>query len=1106
MQTLIDDPRQPVDQINILGKWMEKKILNTQERPFKEVLPKIPIYKLFEEQVLKSADATALITNENRISFQNLNQNSNLIANRLITEFKVKPGDFIGVILDRSEYMIYAILGILKAGAAYVPLDPNYPADRIRHILNDSGCLVIIAEKSSTKKVEIHSPALLVEVKELLDPDYVGEPESMDTGNSVDAAAYVIYTSGTTGKPKGCIISHFNLINLFRNSESPFEFNNQDVWILAHSYCFDFSVWEIFGALLNGGQLVIPDLETVKDSKNFLECVQRHKVTVLNQTPAAFYNFMEEAIMVEKKNLHHHLKYVIFGGDKLAPTRLKPWIEEYDLDKISLINMYGITETTVHVTYYKLKDIIDDLVVGSPIGKPLPGILLYILDKNMRPVPFGCNGEIYVGGLGVAKGYWRRDELNRERFIDSPFIEGDRLYRTGDVGRWSTGGKVIFVSRNDNQVKIRGHRIEKGEIEYAMRKLDYVKDVVVVMEVENDDSHLTAHVILTGHIESWKIARDLKSIIPEYMIPKFFIPLEAFPLTPNGKIDLKKLHRGLAASSNLSSSQYVPPRNLVEQELVDCWKKILNIDRVGIYDNFFELGGHSLKASRLLNFIGKRFGVKIDLKTFFTEPSIEILARSISSSADRSFQQIRPIEKQEYYHASNAQKRIWLANQFIEAGNEYNVPYTYKLKGVLHLERLERTISQLVKRHETLRTNYFLIDEELRQKIKTITSTRFNLYYDDLTLFDNPFERSVEKVKMLATTNFNLEKDTLIRVNLLKYDDDEYLLLINLHHAAADGWSMEILLYELHCIYLNLSTNDNFTLPGLPIQYKDFTAWHNHKLKSGYLEQLERFWKNKLNPVPGKLDLPFDKSMNNGAETIGKSAKLFLDKNSTDKLRLMTVEKGGSYFVYLLTAIKILISRYTGSEDISIISPVAGRGHQDLEQLVGFFSNTVIFRTLLSRYLKISEAFELVKANAMETFQHGDFPFDMAVNMFHRTNATANSMPFQIGYTWHSNHDLNNWSNINPQNTTFTIEPFSVQIDSAITDLWFHGFETHQGFGISIDYDSNKFKGSTIEKMLERLKRILITMVNNQELRIADIPLSEREEVLYKSSSFDLNI
>lgn len=580
------------------------------------------IHQLFESQVERTPEAVALVFENEQLTYRELNCRANQLAHYL-RNVGVGPEVLVGICVERSLEMVVGIIGILKAGGAYVPLDPTYPKERLAFMLQDSQVSILLTQQHLIENLTEGEAQIVC-----LDSEWEAiaqESEDNLVSEVTENLAYVIYTSGSTGKPKGVLVSHYNIVRLFEATQSWFHFNERDVWTLFHSYAFDFSVWELWGALLYGGRLVVVPYWVSRSPEEFYNLLCKEQVTVLNQTPSAFCQLIqvEESRKVTKE---HHLRLVIFGGEALQLQSLKPWFERYGDERPRLVNMYGITETTVHVTYRPLTIADVNEGKGSVIGVPIPDLQVYVLDQYQKPVPIGVAGEMYIGGVGLSRGYLNRPELTTERFIPNPFSDRSEayLYKSGDLGRYLSNGDLEYLGRIDHQVKIRGFRIELGEIESALAQHPSVKQsVVIIREDIPGDKRLVAYVRLAQKqaFRAQEFRSFLQSKLPDYMVPSTFLLLDALPLTPNGKVDRCALPA--PDSSQLDqSATFVAPRTPVEQQLADIWASVLKLEQVGIHNNFFELGGHSLLATQVMSRLRQAFGVELPLRTLFEAPTV----------------------------------------------------------------------------------------------------------------------------------------------------------------------------------------------------------------------------------------------------------------------------------------------------------------------------------------------------------------------------------------------------------------------------------------------------------------------------------------------------
>jgi amino acid adenylation domain-containing protein len=662
LEGIIANPQQRVCQLPLLTKFEKQQLLGDWNNIHENYLQDKCIHQLFEEQVERTPHNVAVVFENNSLTYQQLNTRANQLAHYL-QELGVKPDTLVGICVERSLEMIVGILGILKAGGAYVPLDPEYPQERLSFMLEDSQVKVLVTQAKLVESIPEHQAQLIC-----LDTDWekiaqniTSNPENKSEPENL---TYIIYTSGSTGKPKGVLVNHANVVRLFAATDSWYHFNSQDVWTLFHSYAFDFSVWEMWGALLYGGRLVIVPYLVTRSPELFYEFLCQEKVTILNQTPTAFRQLIqaEESLKGDISPLLKEvrgdrssttdndlsLRLIIFGGESLEINSLQPWFDRHGDQFPQLVNMYGITETTVHVTYRPLS-MADVNSTASVIGRPLPDLQVYLLDKYLQPVPVGVPGEMYVGGAGVTRGYLNRPELTTERFISSPFENSNpqsptpKLYKTGDLARYLPNGELEYLGRIDNQVKIRGFRIELGEIEALLASHPQIwETVVLVWDDATGDKRLAAYIVPQPEITIIidEIRQFLKAKLPDYMVPNAFVILAALPLTANGKIDRRALPPPESGSE--ASDKYVAPRTPMEEILATIWSEVLKVEKVGINDNFFELGGHSLLATKLVAQIRDRLEIELPLRQLFNSATLAELAQEIEQLKQKKSAPIVP--------------------------------------------------------------------------------------------------------------------------------------------------------------------------------------------------------------------------------------------------------------------------------------------------------------------------------------------------------------------------------------------------------------------------------------------------------------------------------
>src|SRR6266542_2561781 len=858
LEGLGEEAEQKVSELRMLSAEEEHQLCfewnqTAREYPFEKC-----IHQLFEEQVEIAPDAIAVVYEVEQVSYSELDRRANQLA-RYLVERRVGPEALIGICMERSTEMILGILGILKAGGAYVPIDPDCPRQRLKTIVTDSQAHLLLTQRHL---LEDQSEVTTRVIYLVSDWDQISLQDSSNTNVAVspDNAAYVIYTSGSTGQPKGVIITHYNIVRLLYGTNPLFQFDRNDVWTLLHSYTFDFSVWEMWGALAYGGRLIVAPKWVSQSSEAISVLLDKEQVSILNQTPTAFRGLAK--IKGEKGQMvGRSLRQIIFGGEAMDAASVEEWIESRGSESPLLVNMYGITETTVHVTYWLA--IGDELRRGrSSIGRAIADLRVYILDRHLGLTPVGVSEEIYVGGGGVARGYLKQEDLTGERFTPDPYSMkgGARLYKTGDLGRYKADGEIEYIGRIDNQVKVRGYRIELGEVEATLKQHSAIRDVLVLATDDGTEhKRLVAYILIHNDAlpKEQELRKYLMERLPEYMVPATYVKLEQLPLTPNGKVDKKALPQPEMAGRELEES-YREPRTEVEEVMVGIWRQVLRVERVGADDNFFELGGHSLLATRVISRIREVFKVELALRAIFEEERLADLSRRVEAEL-RAGLQIPPIERVSRVGSlplSFAQQRLWFIDQLEPGGAMYNVPTALRVRGELRRELLEGALGEVVRRHEVLRTR---IEVEAGVPVQVIEEweCRGSECIDLTSLAKEEREAEAKRIaKEEAERGFDLRQGPLLRIKALKLEKDEHVVLFTMHHIISDGWSMGVLVREVCALCEAMSQGKASPLPELEIQYADYAEWQWEYLKGEILEQQLRYWKQQLQGAPAVLEIP----------------------------------------------------------------------------------------------------------------------------------------------------------------------------------------------------------------------------------------------------------
>ncbi|NOQ27793.1 MAG: amino acid adenylation domain-containing protein, partial [Bacteroidales bacterium] len=962
---------QKLSDIEILSKE-EKHQLLYEFNDTKADYPKDKtIHQLFEEQVKRTPENIAISNKGNKLTYNELNKKANLVAQQL-REIGIERDDIVSIFLDRSIETVYSMLGVLKSGGAYLPLDPDYPDDRIDFILNDSQSKIVISTKDFSERIEFEGRIICVEDLSVLENNI----SNIETINKPSDLCYIIYTSGTTGMPKGVMIEHRNAVRLFFNEKFQFDFSEKDVWTMFHSHCFDFSVWEMYGALLYGGKLIVVPKIVARDVVEYYKLLQEEKVSVLNQTPSAFYNLSELALQKPGKSLEN-LRYIIFGGEALKPNKLAEWFNIYS--DVKLINMYGITETTVHVTYKEIgKNEIENNI--SNIGTSIPTLTTYVVDNNLKLVPKGVAGELLIGGDGLSRGYLGREDLTKEKFIKNPYNPEERLYCSGDLVKMLSNGELEYLGRIDDQVQLRGFRIELGEIENTLLKHQRINECVVSAREENGDKYLCAYIVCEGEFNQEEIRTYLLAKLTDYMIPSYFVQLDKIPLTSNGKIN----HKLLPSPEVKAGDDYVAPSNEIEEKLVEIWSKVLNINKedISVNANFFSIGGHSLKATVLTSNIHKELGVEFPLRDVFIHSSIQAQASQISTSDKKDFISISKVKEQESYVLSSAQKRLYLLQQMDLDSTAYSMPYSIPLGKDIDKNKIESVFQELISRHESFRTSFEIEGEAPVQRIHN----QVNFHVEQIEI-DKSSENDIRKEFIKS---FDLSQAPLLRVAIIDVKGERKRLLIDMHHIISDGVSQSILEKEFQLLY------SGEILSELRLNYKDYSHWQQSEEQQSRLKEQEAYWIHQFDEKIPVLNLPTDYNRPVLQSSRGANVSFILSKEETKQIKQLTQDNDLTLYMGLLSIYSIFLSRISGQKDIIVGTPIAGRNHADLEDIVGIFINTLAIRNNIDGDKSLGEYLQEIKQTTLGAFENQDYQFEDLVEKVSVERDTSRNPIFDV--------------------------------------------------------------------------------------------------------------
>ncbi|MCU9209107.1 non-ribosomal peptide synthetase [Pseudomonas aeruginosa] len=1083
LRGIVANPRQRLGELPLLDAPERRQTLSEWNPAQCECVVQGTLQQRFEEQARQRPQAVALILDEQRLSYGELNARANRLAHCLIAR-GVGADVPVGLALERSLDMLVGLLAILKAGGAYLPLDPAAPEERLAHILDDSGVRLLLTQGHLLERLPRQAGVEVLAIDGLVLDGYA-ESDPLPT-LSADNLAYVIYTSGSTGKPKGTLLTHRNALRLFSATEAWFGFDERDVWTLFHSYAFDFSVWEIFGALLYGGRLVIVPQWVSRSPEDFYRLLCREGVTVLNQTPSAFKQLMAVACSADMATQQPALRYVIFGGEALDLQSLRPWFQRFGDRQPQLVNMYGITETTVHVTYRPVSEA--DLEGGlvSPIGGTIPDLSWYILDRDLNPVPRGAVGELYIGRAGLARGYLRRPGLSATRFVPNPFPggAGERLYRTGDLARFQVDGNIEYIGRIDHQVKVRGFRIELGEIEAALAGLAGVRDAVVLAHDGVGGTQLVGYVVADSAEDAERLRESLreslKRHLPDYMVPAHLMLLERMPLTVNGKLDRQALPQ---PDASLSQQAYRAPGSELEQRIAAIWAEILGVERVGLDDNFFELGGHSLLATRVISRVRQEQQLDASLKALFERPVLEAFAQGLERTTD-AVSTIPLADRQQPLALSFAQERQWFLWQLEPESAAYHIPSALRLRGRLDVDALQRSFDSLVARHETLRTRFRLEGGRSYQQVQPAVSVSI-----EREQFGE--EGLIERIQAIVVQPFDLEREPLLRVNLLQLAEDDHVLVLVQHHIVSDGWSMQVMVEELVQLYAAYSRGLDVVLPALPIQYADYALWQRSWMEAGEKERQLAYWTGLLGGEQPVLELPFDRPRPARQSHRGAQLGFELPRELVEAVRALAQREGASSFMLLLASFQTLLYRYSGQADIRVGVPIANRNRVETERLIGFFVNTQVLKADLDGRMGFDELLAQARQRALEAQAHQDLPFEQLVEALQPERNASHNPLFQVLF----NHQSEIRS-VTPevQLEDLRLEGLAWDGQTAQFDLTLDIQEDENGIWASFDYATDLFDASTVERLAGHWRNLLRGIVANPRQRLGELPLLDAPE------------
>jgi amino acid adenylation domain-containing protein len=1077
------NPDVRLSRIGLVDADERRLVVEAWNRTDRDFPRDVCIHERFEAQVRARPDAPALLWEGLALSYAELDARANRLAHHL-RRHGVGPDARVGVMLERGAELIVSLLAILKAGGCYVPLDPGYPPERLRLMLADSAGRVLLTRTEHAGMMDADAGIPVVSLDGDADAIAAESAEPVRSGATAENLAYIVYTSGSTGRPKGVMVAHRHVIQLVVGTDYV-QLAPGDRVAQASNASFDALAFEAWGALLNGATLVGIPRDVLLSPPALRDLLRAERITTLYQTTALL-----NQLSGEQPDVFATVREVLFGGQAVDAASVRRVLEHGRPGR--LLHMYGPTETTAWSSYETVEQVAENALTVS-VGRPTGNQRVYVLDSVLAPAPLGVPGEAYVGGAGVVRGYLDRPALTAKRFVPDPFAgePGARMYRTGDRLRWKADGRLEFVGRLDAQVKVRGFRIEPGEIESALGAHPDVREArVVVREDAPGEQRLVAYVVGgAGEADGDALRAHLRRTLPEYMVPGAFVALDRLPLTPNGKLDVRALPAPEMASGE---DRYVAPRTPAEAVLATIWAEVLRVDRVGAADDFFALGGHSLLATRVVSRIREVFAAELPLRALFEAPTLAGLAERVEQIRRAGLPilpPVVPVDRAEPLPLSFAQERLWFLDRLQPGGAFYNTPSALRLGGALDVPALERALGETVRRHETLRT---VFAEDGGAPVQVILPfAGFTLPVEDLGGMDEAEREAavLRRAREEAARPFDLAAGPLFRAVLLRLADDEHVLLLGMHHVVTDGWSQGILVRDLSELYAAFAEGRDPVLPALPVQYADYAVWQRRQLQGAALEGQLAYWRARLADAPALLELPTDHPRPAVQGSRGARAPVALPRALLDGLQALGRREGATLYMTLLAAFQVLLGKYAGTADVVVGTPVAGRARRETEELVGFFVNSLVLRTDLGGDPAFREVLRRVRDVTLGAWEHQDVPFERLVEELQPERSLSHSPLFQVVFTL-QNAD----GGAGGTATGLRVRGVESGSDTTRYDLTLDLTAHAGGVGGALEYRTDLFRPATTERMARHLERILAQAAEDADARLSALRLMDGDE------------
>ncbi|MBH3406166.1 non-ribosomal peptide synthetase [Pseudomonas glycinae] len=1038
--------------------------------------------ELLNEQARQTPDRTALMWDGGSLDFAELHAQANRLAHYL-RDKGVGPDVCVAIAAERSPQLLIGLLAIIKAGGAYVPLDPEYPADRLAYMLSDSGVELLLTQTALLDRLPASEGVSVIAMDTLHLENWPSQAPGLHLHG--DNLAYVIYTSGSTGQPKGVGNTHAALAERLQWMQNTYRLNDTDVLMQKAPISFDVSVWECFWPLITGARLLIAGPGEHRDPHRIAQLVQQHGVTTLHFVPPLLSLFIDEPLSAECTSLRR-----VFSGGEALPAELRNRVLA-QLPAVQLHNRYGPTETAINVTHWHCTVADGE---RSPIGRPLGNVVCRVLDSDLNPVPAGVPGELCISGIGLARGYLGRPALTAERFVVDPLGEqGARLYRTGDRARWTNDGVIEYLGRLDQQVKLRGFRVEPEEIEARLLAQDGVAQAAVLVRETVAGPQLIGYFTTTDANEDQdgQIARlksALAAELPEYMVPAQLMRLDAMPLSPSGKLDRRAL-----PEPQWQVREHVEPVTELEQQIAGIWRQVLGLKQVGLRDDFFALGGHSLLATQIISRTRQACDVELPLRALFEHSELGAFAEQIRQiqASGRTNQQppIDKVDRSKPVPLSYSQQRMWFLWQMEPDSPAYNVGGMARLRGVLDVGRFEAALQALILRHETLRTTFPSVDGVARQQVHVETGMRMD-WKDFSKLAADVRE---QKVQQLADDEahlpFDLETGPLLRACLVKTAEHEHYFVLTLHHIVTEGWAMDIFARELSALYEAFVDDRDSPLEPLPVQYLDYSVWQRNWLESGERQRQLDYWTAQLGREHPLLELPGDRPRPPVQSHQGELFRFDLSDDLAARVRAFNAQNGLTLFMTMTAALATLLYRYSGQTDLRIGAPVANRIRPESEGLIGAFLNTQVLRCQLDGQMTVGELFEQVRHTVIEGQSHQDLPFDHLVEALQPPRSAAYNPLFQVMC------NVQRWEFQQSRMLAgMTVEYLANDARATKFDLNLEVTDLDHHLGCCLTYSTDLFDEPTIARMARHWRNLLEALIADPQQRLSELPLLDAPE------------